>query len=109
MVVQRDDLGPVGCVERIGGAVHRLDRGLDLEGARPAATDAGADDRMPFLDHHAIPPGPVLIAQQDQAPVVRAGGCPRLAQQHQRQQARRLRLVGHQLDERASEPDRLGP
>ena len=30
MIVEIDDLGPVGCFERVGVAVHGLDRGLEL-------------------------------------------------------------------------------
>ena len=108
VIVESDDLGPVGRFERVGGAVHGLDPGLELEGTRSATADAGAHDRMPLLDHRAVPPRPVLIAQEHEVALDRAGRHSRLAEQHQREQPRRLGLVGHQLDERTSEPDRLG-
>ena len=78
-------------------------------GPGPAAADAGAHDRLSLVDHRAVPPRPVLIAQEHEVALDRAGRHPRLAEQHQRQQPRRLGLVGHQLDERTSEPDRLAP
>jgi hypothetical protein len=76
VVVERDDLGPVGRFERAGGAVHGLDRGLQLEGTWLAAADAGAHDRVPLLDHRAVPPGPVLLAQQHHGTLDRAGRRP---------------------------------
>ena len=64
VVVEGDDLGPVGCLERAGVAVHGLDRGLELEGTWLAAADTGAHDRMSFFDHRAVPHSPVLVAQE---------------------------------------------
>src|SRR5207244_3454336 len=57
------DLGPVDCFKRVGAAVHGLDRGLGLAGARLVAAKTGAHDRMSLFDHRAIPLGPVLITQ----------------------------------------------
>ena len=73
VIVESDDLGPVGGFERVGVAVHGLDRGLELEGTRLVAADTGAHDRMSLFDHRAVPLGPVLIAQEHEGSLGRAG------------------------------------
>jgi len=83
MIVESDDLVPVGCVERVGVAMDRLDRGLELEGAWLVAANAGPHDCMSLFDHCSVPLGPVLIAEEHEGPLGSAGRHPRLAQQHQ--------------------------
>ena len=61
-----------------------------------------------FGDQRAVPPRAVLVGEPDHRTV--GGGAGRLAgfgEQHQREQADGLGLVGHELDEHAAEPDRL--
>jgi hypothetical protein len=52
---------------------------------------------------------PVLITQKHKAPLVDSGRRAGLAQQHQCEQPRRLRLVGHQLNQITGEPDGVAP
>ena len=68
-----------------------------------------AVERRPSVgDLRGVPERAVLVGEQHQLAIAE----PRLAagveQQHHRQQAVHLRLVGHQLGERPPEPDRLG-
>ena len=71
--------------------------------AAQRSTSAGAS---------AIARGPsaaVLVGEQHELAVgVGARVAARVVEQHEREQADRLGLVGHQLDEQAAEPDRLG-
>ena len=50
----------------------------------------------------------ILFGQGDEPPVDQASLAPRVIQQHRGEQTPGLRLVGHQVDEEAAEPDRLG-
>jgi len=68
-----------------------------------------ARTRACLRDQRAIPARAVLVRQPDELSIwTRARRAPRLAQEHEREQALRLGLVGHQLDQQATEPDRLG-
>ncbi len=109
LVVQRDDLGPVGGrgVRRV--AVHRVDGCLDLVRAGLAAAQALPDQRLALRDELPVPPAAVLVGQQHQAALRRgAGRAPGLRQQHQREQPGHLGLVRHQPGQQPAEPDRLG-
>ena len=56
-----------------------------------------------------VPARAVLVLERHEvAGVVDARGAAGVVQQHEREQAERLGLVGHQLGERAGEADRLG-
>ena len=89
--------------------MHGVDRGLELVRTRLVAIEALADDRLPFGDEVAIPASTVLLSQHDESAVrCRTGRAARLDEQHEREQARRLRLTGHQLNQEPSQPDRLG-
>ena len=89
--------------------MHRCDGGLELVGAGHVATQARAHQRVALGDGGAIPQRPVLIGEPHQAAVGRgARRPPCVGEQHQRQQASCLRLVGHQFDEHPGKPDRLG-
>ena len=108
LVVQRQHLGPVG-VHRGGCiAVHGVDRRLDLVRPRCVASQTGAHEVLALGDQSAIPQAAVLVGQQHQRAVGGdTSGPSRLTEQQQREQADRLALVGHQLDEHPSETDRL--
>jgi len=59
-------------------------------------------------DKRPVPARPVLVGQQDQVAVWRrAAGPAGLCQQHQREEALDLRLLGHQLAQHPRQPDRL--
>ncbi len=65
--------------------------------ARPSATRLG------------VPAGAILVGEPDERAVgVGARVAARLGQQHQREQPRSLRLIGHQLGQQPGEPDGLG-
>ena len=109
LVVQRQDLGPVGGGRDGRVAVHGVDRGLDLVRARLAAAQALPDEGLALGDQRAVPARPVLVGEQHQRAVRgRAGRPPRLGEQHQREQPEHLGLVRHELGQQPPEPDRLG-
>ncbi len=61
-----------------------------------------------LVDLGPVPPAPVLVLQGDQvAGGVHPGQPPGVLQQHQREQAARLALFGHQLGQRPGQPDGL--
>ncbi len=63
---------------------------------------------VPSCDQLAVPAGPVLLGQRDErAALGRACRPARLGQEHEREEPRRLRLVGQQLVEQAAETDGL--
>ena len=66
--------------------------------------------RLALGDQRAVPPGAVLVGEQHELAVAASVRAARRdsVEQHQREQAQRLGLVRHQLDEQAAEPDRLG-
>ena len=101
LAVEGGDLGPVAGL--VG--VQRRDRRLHDVGA-PAAQGQGAVERRPPAgDLRGVPARAVLVGEQHQVALAE----PRLAagveQQHHRQQAVHLRLVGHQLGE--ARPSRI--
>ena len=108
LVVEREDLPPVGVLARVRGvAVDRVDRRLDLVGPGLVRAAGTAHDRLALGDQAAIPAAAVLVGQAHEAAVGRrARAAPSLDQQHQRQQAHHLRLVGHQLAPAAA-PSRI--
>ena len=59
-------------------------------------------------DERGVPPRAVLRGQRHERAVAVGPRVPaRRGEQHQREQAHRLGLVRHELDEQAAEPDRL--
>ena len=57
----------------------------------------------------AVPARAVLLLERHEvAGVVDAPGAAGVVQEHEREQAERLGLVGHELDERAGEADGFG-
>src|SRR5438128_943987 len=63
LVVQGDDLRPVGLFECGSVRVHGVDGGLQLVGAGLVAAEAATDDRLAFVDQGAIPALSVLLAK----------------------------------------------
>ena len=59
----------------------------------------------PVRDLLGVPERAVLLLQQDDGAIGEACFAPRVVQEHQRQEPVHLGLVGHELGERASEPD----
>jgi len=89
--------------------VHGVDGGLQLVRAGLVAVEAATDDRLPFVDQGAIPSFAVLLAEQRKAAVQANARCAAgLGQEQERQQARPLRLVGHQCREDPRQADCLG-
>lgn len=106
LVVEEHDLPPAGAARL---AVHRLHRSLQLVRAEAVAVQATAHERPALVQLLGVPPRAVLVAQQDEVSVRRdPGASPGVSQEHQCQQAQSLGLVGHELDQHAAEPDRLG-
>ena len=104
LAVERGDLRPVA---RLVG-VQRRDRRLhDVRAAAPQR-ERPVEHGPPVGDLRRVPERAVLVGEQHEIAVAEARRAPRVVQQHHRQQAVHLRLVGHQLGERAPEPQRLG-
>ncbi len=117
--VERLDLRPVGRLRARRLVVQGRDRRLKLVRPRPAARQGGRDQRHALGDRLAVPRGPVLLVERDElAPRSGARRAPRVGQQHQRQQARHLRLPGEAVVQGAGQaksfagevgPHELGP
>ena len=107
--VQRRDLRPVGLVGRRSAGVQRGDRPLELVAADAASAERSVDQGRSLGDLCGVPPRPVLIGQQDQVAGGRgAGRAPAVVQQHQTDCGQHIRLVRHQVQQAASQTDRLG-
>jgi hypothetical protein len=87
--VERGDL----CLEDVDVAVAECERVLEC---CPSLRDLGV-----------VPQRPVLFAEEDDRALGEAGLAAGVVEEHQREQAVRLGLVGHQLGEGAAEPDRV--
>jgi len=70
LVVQLQDLTPVGSGRHRRVAVHGADRRLDLVRAGSVTPQASADEVLPFGDEGAVPAGPVLVGQRHQGTVL---------------------------------------
>ena len=86
-----------------------LDRRLELERPEPAGLGGMGEMSLRPLRSSAATSArrPARTAAHSRRSIIAAGFTPRLAMKHQRQQAERLRLIGHQLDQRAADGDRL--
>ena len=104
LAVERGDLGPVA---RLVGVQGR-DRRLHDVGAAAAQGEGPVEHRPPLGDLAGVPERAVLVGEQHQLAVAEARLAAGVVQQHHRQQAVHLGLVGHQLGERPPEPERLG-
>jgi hypothetical protein len=87
--------------------VQRSDRGLDDVRASPTQRKCPVEQRTPSGDLRLIPARAILVGEQDELALVEAGLPPGVVEEHQREQALHLGLVGHQADERAAEADCL--
>ena len=109
LVIQREDLPPVGAAGRRRVGVHGADRRLQLVRPGLVAAQARAHQILALADQGPVPPAAVLVGQPDQRAVGGgAGRAARLGQQQQRHQAEHLRLVRHQAGQQPGQPDRLG-
>src|ERR1700744_1300235 len=109
LVVEGEDLAPVGGGGHRGVGVDGGDRGLELVGAGAVAAQAGPDQVVAFGDQGPVPAVAVLVGQADQGAVGGgAGRAPGLGEQEQGQQAEHLGLVGHQLGQQGGQPERFG-
>jgi hypothetical protein len=107
-VVPLDDLHPVGLVDRVSIGVQCGDRRLGLVRPEHVARQGPLKQRDALGDRLDVPPGAVLIRERDQAAVVAGAGLASgVVQQHQRQQAAHLRVIGDG-GQPARQPDRLG-
>jgi hypothetical protein len=106
LVVEGDDLGPVGCCGGGGVGVGGGDGRLDLERAGLVAAQAGAHEGVSFGDEYAFPLRAVLVGQADHRSVD-GGSCrpPGFGEQHEGEEADGFGLVGHELGEHAPEAD----
>ena len=88
--------------------MQRRDRGLDdigaaaAQGQRPVERGAAGGDLL------RVPERAVLVGEQHQLAIAEACPAAGVVQQHQREQAVHLGLVGHQLGERPPEAQGLG-
>ena len=102
--VEGGDRGPVGVGEGHGPGVAGGDGGLDRVGAVTGALeglDAAADE-------HLVPPGPVLVGQQDRLAVgTGAGRHARGLELQQRGQAVHFGFLGHQPFEDTGQAERV--
>ena len=89
--------------------VHRGDGGLELVGPEGRWDSARSTSATPSAISGPIPQRAVLLGERDEAAVGRrARGPARVGEQHQREQAGDLAVVGQQRVHHAGEPDRLG-
>lgn len=89
--------------------MERRNRRLELHGTGPAHAQGPLDHCRAFVDLAPVPAGAVLVLERDEVAVgIGARFATSVVQQHQRQQAPRFRLIGHELDEQAGEVDRFG-
>ncbi|CAA9403529.1 MAG: hypothetical protein AVDCRST_MAG66-1582, partial [uncultured Pseudonocardia sp.] len=107
-VVQRHDGRPVRATREHPAVVHRLDRRLQLVGARAVPRGGEGEVALGLRHQRGVPPPDVLPVERHERPLLRAP-CPRpgLAVQQRGQQAAGLRLVGQQLDDEPGQAQRL--
>ena len=101
--VERGELGPVLWLVD----VQRRDRCLEHVAVAPAERQSAIDGGPSLLDLVVVPERAILVAEEDHRVVRESRVAPRVVDEHQREQPVHLGLVGHQLGERAAEPDRL--
>ncbi len=103
LVIEREDLRPVGLpvCGRVG--VDGIDRRLDLVGAGNVGAQAVAHQPLRFGDHGSVPRLSVLVGQEHE--IDAAGGARRGAgvrEQHQREQPSGFVFVGRQFGHESS-------
>ena len=88
--------------------MERGDRALELVRTRSPGAERAVQDGEALVDHRVVPPGPVLVLEQDHRPQsIGSGVAPRMLQEHQREQAPYLGFVRHQRHDEAGQADRL--
>ncbi len=70
MVIESQDLGPVGSGPIRSIDVHRSDGSLQLVWPRLVLIQAGSNQRLALLHRSSVPQAPVLVGQTHQGPVV---------------------------------------
>src|SRR6185503_13357946 len=95
LVVEGDDLRPVGGAYVAGRSVHGADRGEDLVATRShAGGQALAHQPVTLGDQRRVPGPTVLLVEGDQFATGRnPGGAAGLGEEHQRQQPGHLAVV----------------
>ena len=85
--------------------MNRRDRGLESVGSEPAGREGPLDQGRTLGRERLMPPGPILIIEQDDvARGRRAGLPPRFVEQHQPEEPESFGL-GQQVDEKPAEAD----
>ena len=108
LVVQGDNLRPVGLLDCRSVRMHRVDGGLELIRTGVVAAKAPAKECLTLLDQGPIPSSAVLLAEQHEGAVGPRPRCSAgLGQEQQRQQAGQLWLGGHERRQESCQPDRL--
>ncbi len=103
LTVERRDLGPVsGFV-----GMQRRDRGLHEVRATAEQGEPTIERRQSFGEAGRVPPRAVLVGEQHDAAVVEPRRASRVEQQHHREQPVHVGLIGHQLGEGTTQPDRF--
>ena len=103
LAVEGCDLGPI---PRLDGMQTR-DRRLHDVRTTAAQRQRSVQHDAAVGDLRLIPERAVLVGEHDDLVVAEAGVPPCVEQQHHGQQSVHLRLVGHELDERPAEQERL--
>jgi hypothetical protein len=86
--------------------VDRGNRRLKLVRAHRALRQRRRDERHALVDLGAVPALTILFLERDELVVrPRAGGAPRVREQHQRHEARDLRIVRQLVLQEPAEPD----
>ena len=109
LAVELGDPRPVGLARRSARPCAAR-RSPPRAGKAPARRRAIARSRAvrPLPDPPRVPQRAVLVVERHVAAVaVDARAAPRVMQQHQREQAEHLRVVGHQGRQQPGQPDRL--
>ena len=106
-VVEREDLRPVGVLGASRLGVDGGDRRLQLVRADGAGRQRGGDERQPLGDLVRVPERAVLLLERHEPGRPEARRTAGVGQEHQRQQARDLVVVGQQPAQHPRQPDRL--
>src|SRR5438270_10025447 len=86
LVVEREDLVPVGFGRCDGVAVDGVDRGLELVGTWLVSPQASFDERLAFLDQIVVPEAAILFGKRYELALGGgARGASRVQEQHKRQ------------------------
>ena len=108
LVVQGDDLGPVGLPPRPGPRVHRRDGRLQLVRPRRAHGGRPIQHLHPVRDRSRVPQRAVLLREEhDLARRVEARARARQVEPHQHDEAQDFGLLGQKPRDQARQPHRV--